>query len=95
MATVVEVSDGVPCYFVPPADRVPRGVISGLKVHPAVARSRRTDSRCSRRFSARLLTNAPLPDWLKEPEEVKAAAREAAKVCEEEGAAVPPPLHGA
>ncbi|MCH2063650.1 MAG: aldo/keto reductase [Roseibacillus sp.] len=36
-------------------------------------------------FSARLLTNAPLPDWLKEPEEVKAAAREAAKVCEEEG----------
>jgi len=36
-------------------------------------------------FSARLLTNAPLPGWLKEPEEVKAAAREAAKVCEEEG----------
>ncbi len=36
-------------------------------------------------FSARLLTNAPLPDWLKEPEEVKAAAREAAKLCEEEG----------
>ena len=26
-------------------------------------------------FSARLLTNAPLPAWLKEPEEVKAAAR--------------------
>src|SRR6187549_2431875 len=29
-------------------------------------------------FSARLLTNAPLPAWLKEPEEVKAAARKAA-----------------
>ncbi len=29
-------------------------------------------------FSARLLTNAPLPKWLKEPEAVKAAAREAA-----------------
>ncbi len=36
-------------------------------------------------FSARLLTNAPLPDWLKEPEEVKAAAREAARICSEEG----------
>lgn len=36
-------------------------------------------------FSARLLTNAPLPDWLKEPEEVKAAAREAAKVCDDHG----------
>ena len=36
-------------------------------------------------FSARLLTNAPLPDWLKEPEEVKEAAREAAKLCEGEG----------
>lgn len=33
-------------------------------------------------FSARLLTNASLPDWLKEPEEVKAAARAAAKHCE-------------
>jgi aryl-alcohol dehydrogenase-like predicted oxidoreductase len=32
-------------------------------------------------FSARLLTNAPLPSWLKEPEEVKAAARQAASVC--------------
>ena len=32
-------------------------------------------------FSARLLTNAPLPDWLKEPEEVKEAARKAAKLC--------------
>ena len=29
-------------------------------------------------FSARLLTNAPLPAWLKEPEAVKAAARAAA-----------------
>ena len=28
-------------------------------------------------FSARLLTNAPLPSWLKEPEEVRAAARKA------------------
>ncbi len=32
-------------------------------------------------FSARLLTNAPLPAWLKEPEEVKAAARAAAALC--------------
>ncbi|GAA5116353.1 aldo/keto reductase [Luteolibacter yonseiensis] len=32
-------------------------------------------------FSARLLTNAELPAWLKEPEEVKAAARAAAKLC--------------
>jgi len=32
-------------------------------------------------FSARLLTNAPLPAWLKEPEEVKAAARQAAAHC--------------
>lgn len=32
-------------------------------------------------FSARLLTNAPLPQWLKEPEEVKAAARRAAELC--------------
>ena len=36
-------------------------------------------------FSARLLTNAPLPAWLKEPEEVKAAARAAAKLCAERG----------
>lgn len=36
-------------------------------------------------FSARLLTNAPLPAWLKEPENVKAAAREAAKVCADRG----------
>jgi L-galactose dehydrogenase len=32
-------------------------------------------------FSARLLTNAPLPAWLKEPEAVKAAARAAAAHC--------------
>ncbi len=32
-------------------------------------------------FSARLLTNAPLPAWLKEPEEVKAAARASAALC--------------
>jgi L-galactose dehydrogenase len=36
-------------------------------------------------FSARLLTNAPLPAWLKEPEEVKAAARKAAEVCAKRG----------
>ena len=36
-------------------------------------------------FSARLLTNAPLPEWLKEPEEVKAAARAAAKLCADRG----------
>jgi aryl-alcohol dehydrogenase-like predicted oxidoreductase len=36
-------------------------------------------------FSARLLTNAPLPDWLKEPESVKQAARKAAAVCETKG----------
>jgi len=36
-------------------------------------------------FSARLLTNAPLPDWLKEPESVKQAARKAAAVCEAKG----------
>jgi len=36
-------------------------------------------------FSARLLTNAPLPEWLKEPENVKAAARAAAKLCESRG----------
>lgn len=32
-------------------------------------------------FSARLLTNAELPGWLKEPENVKQAARDAAKLC--------------
>jgi aryl-alcohol dehydrogenase-like predicted oxidoreductase len=36
-------------------------------------------------FSARLLTNAPLPAWLKEPEEVKAAARRAAELCQSKG----------
>lgn len=36
-------------------------------------------------FSARLLTNAPLPDWLKEPEEVKQAARDAAALCAARG----------
>jgi L-galactose dehydrogenase len=36
-------------------------------------------------FSARLLTNAPLPAWLKEPEEVKAAARAAAAHCAARG----------
>jgi len=37
-------------------------------------------------FSARLLTNAPLPNWLKEPEDVKAAARMAAEHCAKKGA---------
>ncbi len=36
-------------------------------------------------FSARLLTNAPLPAWLKEPEDVKAAARKAAEHCAKKG----------
>ena len=36
-------------------------------------------------FSARLLTNAPLPAWLKEPETVKAAARKAAEHCAKKG----------
>jgi L-galactose dehydrogenase len=36
-------------------------------------------------FSARLLTNAPLPVWLKEPESVKAAARKAAAHCASKG----------
>ena len=36
-------------------------------------------------FSARLLTNAPLPAWLKEPENVKAAARAAAVHCASRG----------
>ncbi len=36
-------------------------------------------------FSARLLTNATLPEWLKEPPEVKQAARAAAKLCAERG----------
>ncbi|HEX4130994.1 MAG TPA: aldo/keto reductase [Pirellulales bacterium] len=36
-------------------------------------------------FSARLLTNAPLPKWLKEPEAVKEAARKAAAHCANRG----------
>jgi len=36
-------------------------------------------------FSAHLLTNAPLPAWLKEPESVKAAARQAAELCAKRG----------
>ena len=36
-------------------------------------------------FSARLLTNAPLPAWLKEPENVKAAARKASEHCAKKG----------
>ena len=36
-------------------------------------------------FSARLLTNAPLPAWLKEPENVKATARKAAEHCAKKG----------
>ncbi len=36
-------------------------------------------------FSARLLTNAPLPKWLKEPENVKAVARQAAEHCAKRG----------
>jgi aryl-alcohol dehydrogenase-like predicted oxidoreductase len=36
-------------------------------------------------FSARLLTNAPLPSWHKEPENVRAAARRAAEHCTKQG----------
>jgi len=36
-------------------------------------------------FSARLLTNSELPAWLKEPESVKQAARDAAKLCADNG----------
>lgn len=36
-------------------------------------------------FCARLLTNAPLPAWHKEPDEVKAAARKAAEHCSSKG----------
>ncbi|MFM1904206.1 MAG: D-threo-aldose 1-dehydrogenase [Planctomycetota bacterium] len=39
-------------------------------------------------FSARLLTDAPLPAWLKEPETVKAAAREAADLCRSRGSSL-------
>lgn len=36
-------------------------------------------------FSARLLTDAPLPAWLKEPGQVKAAARKASEYCATKG----------
>ena len=39
-------------------------------------------------FSARLLTDAPLPAWLKEPEDVKAAARHAADLCCSRGSSI-------
>ena len=39
-------------------------------------------------FSARLLTDAPLPHWLKEPEEVKEAARRAADLCRARGSSI-------
>jgi aryl-alcohol dehydrogenase-like predicted oxidoreductase len=39
-------------------------------------------------FSARLLTDATLPPWLKEPEEVKAAARRAADLCRARGSSI-------
>ena len=39
-------------------------------------------------FSARLLTDAPLPPWLKEPESVKAAARRAAELCRSRGSSI-------
>ena len=39
-------------------------------------------------FSARLLTDAALPPWLKEPEEVKAAARRAADLCRTRGSSI-------
>ncbi len=39
-------------------------------------------------FSARLLTDAPLPAWLKEPEEVKAAARRAGEECRRRGSSL-------
>ena len=36
-------------------------------------------------FCARLLTNAPLPDWHKEPEAVRAACKQAADHCSSNG----------
>ncbi|MFN9271967.1 MAG: aldo/keto reductase [Planctomycetia bacterium] len=39
-------------------------------------------------FSARLLTDAPLPAWLKESEEVRAAARRAADLCRSRGSSI-------
>jgi L-galactose dehydrogenase len=40
-------------------------------------------------FSARLLTDATLPAWLKEPEQVKTAARQAADLCRSRGSSIP------
>ena len=39
-------------------------------------------------FSARLLTDAALPAWLKEPESVKQAARSAAELCRSRGSSL-------
>ncbi len=39
-------------------------------------------------FSARLLTDAPLPPWLKEPENVRQSAREAVEFCKEHGSSL-------
>ena len=39
-------------------------------------------------FSARLLTDAPLPPWLKEPDSVKVAARRAAELCRDRGSSI-------
>lgn len=39
-------------------------------------------------FSARLLTDAPLPPWLKEPENVRQAARKAVACCHEHGSSL-------
>jgi aryl-alcohol dehydrogenase-like predicted oxidoreductase len=39
-------------------------------------------------FSARLLTDAPLPAWLKEPEDVKTVARRAADLCRSRGSSI-------
>ena len=36
-------------------------------------------------FCARLLTNAPLPEWHKEPEDVRVACKKAAALCNERG----------
>ena len=39
-------------------------------------------------FSARLLTDAPLPPWLKEPENVRQSARDAVAFCKEHGSSL-------
>jgi L-galactose dehydrogenase len=39
-------------------------------------------------FSARLLTDAPLPAWLKEPEDVKTVALRAADLCRSRGSSI-------